>query len=316
MSDQTTKDIALRAACRTNDTQRALDLLRDGANPEFNAACAVLWSARNGNEVLLKAFAHVFAYNHLLPEVLQAGVEQSIFPKLYTQWCPRLASSDHFNLVFAALKARHEKHANFLLDAIGSLNDNQTEQILQRAADGNWAVFDRVALGLTTPSPLLGVVGLLVKHEQPTRLEQIASKVQWSAEHHCEIAAAFAAGDEYYNSIRPFIGAEIASCEPLLRWAVGQNVEVFSRALGEVSQQNIQCAVLFGLLRQRKGKHIQALFERVGYDVLQQHLQTQHNIPNEMLDYFEEQNIARQHQVLRTATQEQSDLAPVRLLKL
>lgn len=316
MSDQTTKDIALRAACRTNDTQRALDLLRDGANPEFNAACAVLWSARNGNEVLLKAFTPVFAYNHLLPEVLQAGVEQSIFPKLYTQWCPRLASSDHLNLVFAALKTRHEQHAHFLLNAFGSLNDNQTEQILQRAADGNWAVFDRVAPGLRTPSALVGVVGLLVKHEQPTRLKQIASKVQWSAEHHCEIAAAFAAGDEYYNSIRPFIGLEIASCEPLLRWAVGQNVEVFSRALSEVSKQDLQCAVLYSLVRQRKGEHIQALFECVGHDVLGQYLYNQHNVTQEMMDYFEEQNIARQHQVLHTATQEQSDLAPVRVLKL
>lgn len=55
-------DIALRAACRTNDTQEALRLLGDGADPLFNAGSAVLWSARHENLDLLDALYSTWMY--------------------------------------------------------------------------------------------------------------------------------------------------------------------------------------------------------------------------------------------------------------
>lgn len=317
MIDPIDSAIELRAACRDNDTLRALQLLDAGADPLFNSASAILWSARHGNEILLDAFEPFFMglQNTLLPQILQACTSQECFISFYNKWNGGLDDIQRFELVYSALKHKHEKNAHFLLDVLPPLTPIQQQEVLNRAADGNWSVFERIASQVQTPQPFVGTVGLLVRYNQLDLLQRILPFVVWSKVHHHEIMLAFSSSPEAYSVVRPFISQEAAHCELLLRWASQKDISTFVRAIKEVTDPGVQTNVLCGLLRLKKAEYVRVLLETTGYTTLSAHLQHK-ELSDEMLVYFEEQHNWRQQGVLMDATQEQSESAPARTLKL
>lgn len=220
-------DIQLRAACRTNDTAQALKLFKSGADPFFNAGSAVVWSARNGNMALLEAFEPLLVgpQTKLRTQILDACVSHTCFVALYNKWNKHLRDDQRLELVHAALKHKNETHAHFLLDRLPSLTSFEQQEVLTRAADGNWSVFRRVADLLNSPQPLFGTVGLLVRHKQFDLLKSIIPFVAWNKGHHYEISQAFMESEKVYGIIRPFIGDVVSNCEVMLRWASGKDTE-------------------------------------------------------------------------------------------
>lgn len=317
MIDFIDSNIQLRAACRNNDTLGALQLLKAGADPLFNSASAVLWSARHGNEVLLEAFEPFFidSQNMVLSQILQACTPQECFVSFYNKWNGGLDDIQRFELVYSALKHKNEKNAHFLLDVLPPLTPIQQQEVLNRAADGNWSVFERIVSEVNTPQTFLGTVGLLVRHKQLDLLQRILPFVMWSKEHHHEIMLAFSSSPEAYSVVRPFIGKVVSHCEIMLRWASQKDVPTFICAINEVTDPGVQTNVLCGLLRLKQSEYVQVLLETTGYTNLLAHLQHK-ELSNEMRVYFEEQHNKWQHGILMDATQEQSVSAPVRTLKL
>lgn len=303
MIDHSDNDIALRAACRTNDTQEALRLLGEGADPLFNAGSAVLWSARHENLDLLDAFEPLCLKSDpgIFSQILVACVDKSIFVERYNLWKDHLTSIQCFELVYAAIKHKHETHAHYLLDNLPVLTKHQQQEIVNRAADGCWSVFDRVVAQLDTQLPLLGTVGLLVRHQQLGRLKTIAPLIAWSNEHQHDIGTAYIQSQDAYNIIRPFIGQWGSCCEPILRWALHKDVDAFNQALYEVTDPTAQCNVLQHLLRRKSSAHIEILFEHTPYTVLATHLNAANNVSDEMKRYFEEQYSSKQHKILSKA---------------
>lgn len=309
--------IELRAACRNNDTLRALQLLQAGADPLFNSASAVVWSARHGNEVLLEAFAPLFvdAHSTLVSQILQTCTSQECFVSFYNKWNGGLDDIQRFELVYSALKHKNEKNAHFLLDNLPSLTPSQQQEVLNRAADGNWSVFERIVSQVDTPQPFVGTVGCLVRYNQLDLLQRILPFVVWSKAHHHEITLAFSSSSEVYSVVRPFIGQEVPHCELMLRWASQKGIPTFLRAINEVTDPGVQTNVLCGLLRLKQADYVRVLLETTGYTTLSAYLQRK-EISDEMLLYFEEQHNLQQQRILRNTTQEQSASAPVRTLKI
>lgn len=303
MIDPTDSDIALRAACRNNDTQEALRLLEAGADPLFNSGSAVLWSARNENLDLLNAFEPMCLHTDpiFFSQILEACVNKDVFVQLHNRWNSYLNQTQCFQLVYAAIKHKHDIHAHYLLDNLPALTTDQKQEIVNRAADGCWSVFDRVVLQLDKKLPLWETVGLLVRHGQLERLKTIAPLVAWSEKHHHDIGTAYIESQEAYDIIRPFIGALGSNCEPILRWALHKDTETFKRALYEVTDPKAQCNVLCHLLRKKSSEHIQILFEHTPYTVLAAHLSTLNNVSDEMKTYFEEQYSFKQHTIISSA---------------
>lgn len=309
--------IELRAACRNNDTLQALQLLGAGADPLFNSASAVLWSARHGNGVLLEAFSPLFvdANSTLLSQILQACIPKECFVPFYHKWSGGLDDVQRFELVYSALKNQHEKHAHFLLDHLPPLTAIQQQEILNRAADGNWSVFERIVCQLNTSQPFVGTVGLLVRHKRLDLLQKVLPFVAWDKVHHHDITLAFSSSPESYSVVRPYIGEVVSHCELMLRWASQKDIPTFTRALHEVTDPEVQANVLFGLLRLKQSEYVRVLLETTGYSILSAHLQRK-ELSDEMLMYFEEQHNLHQQRILMNTTQEQSASAPVRTLKL
>lgn len=317
MIDPIDSTIELRAACRNNDTPQALQLLKAGADPLFNSASAVLWSARHGNVVLLEALEPFFvdAQTTLLSQILEACISKECFIPMYNKWNRDLDDIQRFELVYSALRHKNEEHAHFLLDILPPLTPIQQQEVLNRAAEGNWSVFERIAAHVNTPQPFVGTVGLLIRHKRLDLLQRILPFVAWSKVHHHDITLAFSSSPEAYSLVRPFIVDVVPHCELMLRWASQKDIPTFIQAINEVTDPGVQTNVLCGLLRLKQADYVRVLLETTGYATLSMHLQ--HKEPSdEMLVYFEEQHNLRQQRILMNTTQEQRVSAPVRTLKL
>lgn len=190
-----TNDMALRKACRDNDTGLALALLAAGADPFFNNATALGWAAGNGNMEILQQ-VDLSKHPHVIATLLERLPDSRLWPFFKAHKNHLMPEALPTALGVMVRRGQTEGVQGVLEQMIQCLGARKISdaclELMGAAAQAGSVDCTRLLLKhIRGNHPFKSAVHWGVAHGNIELLNVFVNRVQWDEVHHPALGAAF-----------------------------------------------------------------------------------------------------------------------------
>lgn len=219
-------DQQLRTACRENNSEEALQLIENGADPTFNNNTPILWAVKNSNYSLATHLMdHINLDNWISDYVFvlleQIGTADSVFLKqIYPRYQSLLQDDQKYALFINQLKTIDPFY----------LFDNETFNpppkiidlfLIKAAATGAFDVFERILALKHDKTSLPNVVWNLASNNKHDLIQKTVPLLSYGDDQRQEIALIFMQYPTDFAIMEPYIPKTLLQESwPLLRMAL------------------------------------------------------------------------------------------------